>query len=146
MSISNRKSPPIWFWVIGIMAVLWNGLGLYNFLIMNFFLAKFFSEISLQEKELFLQIPNWAMFAYGIAVVSGIIASFGLLVRKSWAKPLFYLSFFAAASQFYNWLVLQNTIEIYGAPAALTMPIIVLAIGILFIIFSTLAIQKGWIL
>ena len=142
--MSDSNKPPIWFWILSVLALVWNLFGVFNYLSTKFNQVELLEAMSQAERELFEGIPAWATAAFAIAVFSGTIASIGLLMRKKWAKPLFVVSLIAAVLQFINWLFLQNASEVYGN-AAYTMPLIVVVVGVLLIFFSNKSIQKGWI-
>lgn len=144
MSNSSVK-PPVWFWVISVLALLWNLFGVYNYLYTAYNQVEMLEAMTQEQRALFEAIPAWATGAFAIAVFSGAIASIALLLRKKWAKTLFVVSLVAAVAQFINWLFLQNTVEVYGAVEAYTMPVIVVIVGLLFIFFSKKGIQKGWL-
>lgn len=142
--MTNSNKPPVWFWVVSVLALLWNLSGVYNYLSIKFNQVEMLEAMTQAERELFEGVPAWATAAFAIAVFSGTIASIGLLMKKKWAKPLFVVSLVAAVLQFVNWLFLQNAGEVYGSHAY-TMPIIVVVIGILLILFSKKGVQKGWL-
>lgn len=142
--MTNSVKPPVWFWVVGVLALLWNLSGVANYLYTAFNQVEMLEAMGQAERELFEGIPAWATACFAIAVFSGTIACIGLLLRKKWAKNLFIVSLVAAVAQFINWLFLQNAGEVYGA-AAYYAPIAVVVIGLFLIFFSKSGIQKGWL-
>ena len=142
--MSDSNKPPVWFWVVSVLALLWNLSGVYNYLSLKFNQVEMLEAMTQAERELFEGVPAWATAAFAIAVFSGAIASIGLLLRKKWAKSLFILSLVAAVLQFINWLFLQNAGEVYGSQAYI-MPVVVVVIGLLLILFSKKGVQKGWL-
>lgn len=142
--MNDSKKPPIWFWVVSVLALLWNLMGVYNYLYIKFNQVALLETMTQEQRELFEGIPAWATAAFAIAVFSGAIASIALLLRKKWAKSLFIVSLIAAVIQFINWLFLQNAGEVYGT-SAYTMPILVVVVGLFLIFFSKKGIEKGWL-
>lgn len=142
--MTTSVKPPAWFWVVSILALLWNLMGVFNYLNLAFNKAAVIEALTAEQGELFESIPAWATAAFAIAVFSGALASIALLLRKKWAKPLFVLSLIAAVAQFINWLFLQNAAEAFGSQAYIT-PALVVAIGAFLIFFSKKGIQKGWL-
>ncbi len=142
MSTSSNK-PPVWFWIVSVLALLWNLFGVFQYLYTSFNQVEIMETLNQAQRELFEAIPAWATACFAIAVFSGAIASIALLLRKKWARPLFVVSLLAAVAQFINWLFIQNAAEVF--PNSYTMPITVTIIGILLIIFSKKGIQKGWL-
>ncbi|MCR9265880.1 MAG: hypothetical protein NXH86_17130 [Flavobacteriaceae bacterium] len=136
--------PPIWFWVVSSIALLWNLSGVFNYLNQAFNQQAILESINQAQREVFEGIPAWATAAFALAVFSGTIGSIGLLLRKKWAKPLFIISLIMAVAQFIHWLFVSNAVEAFG-PSTYTMPIIVVIIGLYLIFFSKIGTQKGWL-
>ena len=142
--MTNSVKPPVWFWVVSVVALLWNIMGVFNYLNQAYNKEAMLEGLEQAQREVFEGIPAWATATFAIAVFSGLFASIALLLRKKWAKPLFTISLIAAVAQFINWLFLSNTIEAFGSSAYI-MPIIVVIIGVYLILFSKKGIQNGWL-
>ncbi len=142
--MTNTVKPPTWFWVVSIIALLWNLMGVFNYLNQAFNQVAILESLDQAQREAFESVPAWATAAFAIAVFSGTIGSIGLLLRKKWARPLFIVSLIAAVVQFAHWLFISNAVEAFG-PSTYAMPVIVVVIGIYLISFSKKGIQKGWL-
>ena len=142
--MTTSVKPPTWFWVVSVIALLWNLVGVFNYLNQAFNQQVILETLDQAQREAFEGIPAWATAAFAIAVFSGTIASIGLLVRKKWAKPLFIISLIAAVAQFIHWLFISNAVEAFG-PSTYAMPVIIIVIGLYLISFSKKGIQKGWL-
>lgn len=142
--MTATTKPPAWFWVVSIIALLWNLMGVFNYLNLSFNQVAILETLTQEQRELFEGIPAWATAAFAIAVFAGAIACIGLLLRKKWAKPLFIVSLVAAVIQFINWLFLQNAAEAFGSEAYY-MPVLVVLVGAFLIFFSKKGIEKGWL-
>lgn len=141
--MSTSIKPPIWFWVISVLALLWNLFGAYNFYVSTFDQVAILETLNQEQRELFEAMPLWATICFGVATISGVIASFGLLIRKKWAKPLFIVSLITLVAQFVNWLFIQNAPEVF--PNSYSMPATVFVVGVLLVLFSNTGIKKGWL-
>ncbi len=142
--MTTKVKPPTWFWVVSVIALLWNLMGVINYLIQEFNQVAIAESLDQAQREVFEDFPAWATAAFAIAVFSGTIACIGLLMKKKWAKTLFIISFVTAAAQFIQWLFISNAVEAYG-PTSYIMPALVLVIGLYLIGFSKKGIQKGWL-
>ncbi|MBO0322523.1 hypothetical protein J0X14_09450 [Muricauda sp. CAU 1633] len=142
--MNTSAKPPVWFWVVSVIALLWNLMGVFNYLNQAFNQVAILESLDQAQREAFEGIPAWATAAFAIAVFSGAIGSIGLLLRKKWARPLFIISLITAVAQFIHWLFISNAVEAFG-PSTYTMPIIVVVIGLYLIFFSKQGIQKGWL-
>src|SRR5690606_34946639 len=134
-SMTTTVKPPTWFWVVSIIALLWNLMGVFNYLNQAFNQVAILESLDQAQREAFGNVPAWATAAFAIAVFSGTIGSIGLLLRKKWARPLFIVSLIAAVVQFAHWLFISNAVEAFG-PSTYAMPVIVVVIGIYLISFS----------
>ena len=142
--MNTSVKPPVWFWVVSVIALLWNLLGVMNYLNQAFNQVALMEAMDQAQREVFEGIPAWATAAFAIAVFSGTLASIGLLVRKKWARPLFIVSLVAVVIQFAHWLFISNAVEAFG-PSTYGMPIVVVLIGIYLIFFAQKGIEKGWL-
>ncbi|MFC4222144.1 hypothetical protein [Flagellimonas marina] len=142
--MTTTVKPPVWFWIMSVIALLWNLMGVFNYLNQAFNQIAILESLDQAQREAFEGIPAWATAAFAIAVFAGLAGSIGLLLRKKWARPLFVISLIAAVAQFIHWLFISNAVEAFG-PSTYTMPIIVVIIGLYLIFFSKQGIQKGWL-
>ncbi|NYJ28336.1 hypothetical protein [Allomuricauda sp. ARW1Y1] len=142
--MNTSVKPPVWFWVVSVIALLWNLLGVMNYLNQAFNQVALMEAMDQAQREVFEGTPAWATAAFAIAVFSGTLASIGLLVRKKWARPLFIVSLVAVVIQFAHWLFISNAVEAFG-PSTYGMPIVVVLIGIYLIFFAKKGIEKGWL-
>ena len=142
--MTTSVKPPTWFWVVSVIALLWNLMGVGNYLNQAFNQMTLLESMDQAQREVFEGIPAWATAAFAIAVFSGALASIGLLLRKKWARPLFVISLIAAVAQFIHWLFISNAVEAFG-PSTYAMPAIITIIGIYLVFFSKKGIEKGWL-
>lgn len=145
MTDQTTNKPPVWFWIVSVLALLWNGTGV------NFYLQQAYNTESHQamytpeQLEMINNMPAWATATFAIAVFAGLLGCIALLLKKKWARPLFLLSLLGILGHqiIYN-LFMSGAMEEYGA-TAVVMPIITLIIGIYLLSFSRKGITKGWL-
>lgn len=142
--MTTTVKPPAWFWVVSTIALLWNLMGVFNYLNQAFNQQAILESLDQAQREVFEGIPAWATAAFAIAVFSGFIGSIGLLLRKKWARPFFIISLITAVAQFIQWLFISNAVEAFGT-STYGMPIIVIIIGLYLVFFSKKGIDKGWL-
>jgi hypothetical protein len=143
MTNSSTK-PPVWFWVIGVIALLWNLMGVNAYLQQAYRTEAFTSMLTSEQLDLVNSTPAWAIGAFAIAVFAGALGCIALLLRKSWAKSLFLLSLIGIIVQMIYNLFISKAMEVYG-PGAVVMPILVMLVGIFLVWYSKRSIIKGWI-
>ncbi len=140
---SNTK-PPVWFWIVSVIALIWNGMGVMQYLAQAYMTDDFKSQYTAEQLEMINNTPAWATAAFAIAVFSGLLGSLLLLLKKRFATTLFLISLLAILVQLYHNLVVVDSIEIIGSIAAV-MSGIILVLGIVLFLFSKMAARKGWL-
>lgn len=134
---------PTWFWIVAGLALLWNLMGMMAFLSTASMTDLDIAQLPAAEQEIYRNTPFWATLAFAIAVLAGVFGSIGLLMRKSWAKPVFIVSLIGVLVQHFHGFVLANGLEIYGAER-LIMPGVVLVIAALLIWLASVVQKKVW--
>ena len=84
MSGSSNK-PEITFWIIGIIALIWNILGVVAYLMQAYMTQEDLLALPLEEQALYLDIPAWVTAAFALAVFGGLLGCLLLLLRKKLA-------------------------------------------------------------
>ena len=136
--------PPMWFWIIGVIALIYNGMGINAYLQQAYNTESFQAMYSAEQLELIAMTPAWATAAFAIAVFAGFLGCIGLLLRKKWAKSLFLLSLLGILVQMiYNFFIIKD-LEVYG-PEAYIVPLMVIVVGFLLVWFAKKGIAKGWL-
>ena len=144
MTKDQEINPPKWFWIVSVLALLWNIMGVMAYLKDAFMSVEDLEKLTQAERLLYESQPAWATAAFAIAVWGGTLGCIALLLRKKWARPVFLISLIGIVVQLVYAFFLSNSFEVYG-PGAVAMPIIVALIGILLVFFSGKAQNKGWI-
>ncbi|WP_431127890.1 hypothetical protein [Flagellimonas flava] len=142
--MSDSNKPPVWFWVVSVVALLWNLMGVAAYLGDAYTSIEQLEQMTQEQRALFEGRPAWVTAAFAIAVFGGTLGSIALLIRKKWAKPLLVLSLIAALAQFVYNTFMTNTIEVMGNQA-IFFPILVLGIGLYLVFLAKKSIQKGWL-
>lgn len=145
MDNSTTQKPPVLFWIIAAIAVIWNAMGINQYLQQAYqtdaFKAMYPDEGVL---EMVLNTPSWVMGAFAIAVFFGFLASVLLILRKKWATPLYLISLIGIVVQMIHNVFLSDSVEVLGA-IAIIMPIMILVLGVFLYFYSKNATAKGWI-
>jgi len=144
MNEKSSTKPALWFWIVSVIALLWNGSGVYMYLIQAYNTESFQAMYTPEQLEMAQNTPSWATAGFAIAVFAGLLGCIGLLMRKKWTKSLFLLSLLGAIVSNAFHLFMNKAIELYGVEAII-MPIVVVLIGIFLIWFSNKGIAKGWL-
>jgi len=141
---SDKTSPPVWFWVISIIALLWYLMDMSAFFMRVFMTGDAIMAMPENQQLLFKNFPLWVNIVFACEVFGGTLGCIGLLLRKKLALPLFVVSILGVLSQTsYIWF-LTDHVSTLGAPAVV-MPLVAILIGTGMIVFAKSAISKGWL-
>jgi len=135
---NSKVKPPVWFWIVSVIAFIWNGLGVDGFLGQAYNTERYRSSFTPEQLEIAANAPSWTMRAFAVAVFAGVIGSIALLIRKKWAFSFYLISLIAVIAQMGYFLINDHYDNI-----GMTISIIVFAMFLLW--FSKKAIAKGWI-
>jgi len=92
---------PVHLWIVGLLALLWNGFGCYDYLMTRMRNLEYFRSMAPDsDPEAMLAwvdgFPFYAQFGWGLGVWMGLLGSILLLVRNRWAVPVLGLSLLGA--------------------------------------------------
>lgn len=144
MTTETRIKPPTWFWVVSVLALLWNLSGVAAYLAQAFMSTEDLATMPEAERLLYETQPAWVTGAFALAVWGGALGCIALLLRKKWAVPVFIISLVGILAQMSYTFFMSNSFEVYG-PGAMVMPIMVIAIGIALVLFARKATAKQWL-
>ncbi|MBC7000018.1 hypothetical protein [Cytophaga sp. FL35] len=136
------KRPSTVFWVIAVLAVLWNLVGVLSYLADAFMSLDDLAQLPEDQQKLYAVRPAWVTGAFAIAVWAGLLGSIALLFRKKWAKTLYIISFLGVIVQNVYQFFLSNTFEVFGK-SAMVFPVIIIIISILLVLYSKKLHEKG---
>jgi len=141
---ATTTKPTTAFWIIGIIALLWNLAGLIAFFGDVFITQETLAALPDAQRELYESTPSWLKVFYGIAVFGGTLGCILLLVKKSFAIQLFMISLIAILIQMGYSIFMTNAIEVNGL-VSIIMPIVVIGISIFLVWYARHTKAKGWI-
>ncbi len=144
MILNSEIKPPAWFWIIAVLALLWNLMGVSAYLMDAFMSVEDLGKLPQDQRLLYESRPIWVTSAYAIAVWAGSLGCIALLFRKKWAKTLLFISLIGVLAQNVYQFFLSNTFEIFG-PNAIYLPIMVIVVSIALFLFANSSASKGWI-
>ncbi len=140
----DEKKLTIWFWVIGIVCLIWNLMGVMAFVMQITMTPETLAALPEAERTMYEATPAWLLVAFAVAVFGGTLGGIFLLMKKILAIIIFKISLVGILIQmYYNFFVIK-AIDIYG-PGGMIMPIMVLIVAIFLIWYSASAKTKGWI-
>jgi len=138
----NPTNPPAWFRIVAVLAVLWNCIGVYFYLLHVGAVPG--PEMSEAERAVMAELPGWSTAAFATGVFAGLLGSLGLLLGKSWARLLLFLSLVALIA-LEGWFVfMTSAVEAMG-PSTYAMPALIVGIAILLAWLANTGVKRGWL-
>ena len=128
MTMNYLRKPSNLFWVISSIALVWNLMGVFNYLDQAFMTDKILETLPKEQQILYQDVPAWVTAAFAIAVFSGTLGSLLLLLKKKIATTFFIISFLGIVGQMSYGLLIDQNSDSYG-PMGIAMPIIIIAFG-----------------
>jgi hypothetical protein len=135
---------PVHLWIVGIVSLLWNAIGAFDYLASQLKIEFYMSQFTQEQLDYFYGFPAWAVAAWALGVWGSFFGSLALLLRKSWAVPLFGISILGLAvnSVYTYWM--SNGIEVMGEGAVMFTAVIWVIVLLLF--FYARALEKRGVL
>lgn len=141
---NSTNKPPIWFWIVSVIALIWNGLGVHGYLSQAYNTSAYTDAYTPEQLEVMNDLPAWYTALFAIAVFSGALGSLMLLLRKKLSKLLLVISFIAATVQMIYFLFLADLKDVdFSANKIMAYVIIIFAAFLVW--FAKNAISKHWI-
>lgn len=127
MATAHSGPAPKHLWVVGILSLLWNGYGAYDYTMSHIGGLEFFEAAGLDEAAFawFEAMPAWATAAWAIGVWVSLLGSVLLLLRSRHAATAFLVSIVGALCSFAYQFASDRPASMDGAMATV-MPIVIL--------------------
>lgn len=116
MSETTRRAP-VHLWIVGVLSLLWNLMGAFDYLATQLQLDFYMSQFSQEQLTYFYGFPTWAVACWAFAVWGSVVGSAGLLMRRKWSMTAFAISFVGMIGSSIYTLGLSDGIEIMGSGA-----------------------------
>jgi hypothetical protein len=111
---TDRPSTPWHLWVVGILAVLWDSVGAFDYLMTETRNESYMSQFTPEQVEFFYGFPAWVVAFWALAVWGGLIGAVLLLLRRSLATPVLLGSLMAMVVTSIHNYALSNGLEVSG--------------------------------
>jgi hypothetical protein len=146
--MNTKTKPNKSFLIIGILALLWNIMGLFQFIMAAFMqdtmLETYGETYTPQQMELFLNTPSWYYVVFGICTLTGVLGSIAVLLKKKIAVPLFFVSLVTVLVVQGYWMLDTQAIALLGTEAII-MPMLVIVTSIFLYFYCKGARQNNWL-
>jgi hypothetical protein len=143
MADTPAKTP--WhLWLVGLIAVLFNSIGVFDFVMSMAQGAKYQASVGMTPDQIahYQQMPSWMTVVWAIGVFGAFLASILLLLRRKQAWLVFILSLAAFLVSLLYTYVLTNGGAVMGRQMATTSAVIAGLLGF-FAWYSRFMSQQG---
>ena len=112
----DRVGAPWHLWGVGIVALLWNGLGCFDYVMTQVQGDAWLANMDPTELQMawFHGMPAWTDAAWATFVFGGVLGAILLLARRKWALHALVVSFLGWAAGAIYAVGLSNGIEAMG--------------------------------
>ena len=146
MATSAQARAPMHLWIVGILTLLWNGFGCYDYLMTRMhntdYLKSMMPDMDPAVALSYVDgLPIWAAAGWGLGVWAGLAGSVLLLMRSRHAEIAFILSLIGAVVG----LGYQIAYPMPGLTAfmAMGMPIIIILVALGQYLYARAMKKKG---
>jgi len=130
---------PWHLWVVGIVALLWNGAGAYTIMMAQ---AGKLPGLSEEELAYYAAQPVWFVIVTDIALLSAIVAAVTLLLRLRLAVPLFAVSIVSIViTDAYD--LAAGSAQMLSSTGALVVTIFIFCIAMLELFYAVAMKKRG---
>lgn len=144
MTTAVAPSRPASYWIIAVLALLWNLLGVAMFCMQLAATPEQIAAMPEEQRRILQATPGWLQIAYAVAVFGGVLGAIGLLLKKRWATAFFLLSLIGLVVQIAGSFAVTPAWEVMG-PSSLLMPVLLLAVALFLLSYSRRAAARGWL-
>lgn len=128
--------------IVGVLALLWNAVGAFDYLATQMEWGFYMSQFSEEQLAYFYGFPAWAVAGWAVAVWSAVAGSVGLLLLRRWAVGAFALSLAGmAVSTLYSYGMSEGA-EVMGTGGVIFSVVIAL-VTIFLLLYSRRMAGKG---
>ena len=143
MSDSLNK-PNLGFWIIGVIALVWNGMGVNAYIQQAYDTEAHRAQYSAEQLEMMNNMPTWYTAIFALAVFTGILGCIFMLLKKKMANSFFKISLLTVLIQtVYN--VFMNEGKEFNGAFEYSMLIAIPIIAIFLMLYSKKSNEKGWL-
>lgn len=138
--MAERQPTPKHLWIVGILALLWDLGGAYDYLMTQTQNEAYMAKFTPAQLEYFYGFPVWFEFFWALAIWGSILGCVLLLLRKCLAVPVFLASFVSVIVTTIYSYGMSDGMELMGA-VGLVFTIVILAVSLFLWLYSR-AMQK----
>ena len=142
-SLAPGRGTPRHLWIVGVLAVLWNSVGAFDYLMTETRNANYLSQFSAEQLAYFAGLPKWVIATWALGVWGGVLGSLLLLLRRRLAVAVFGVSLAGAAATFLHNYGFSEGYKIMGGVGGVAFSAVILLVGVALLIYSRRLAGRG---
>lgn len=124
-------------WVVGVLSLLWNAGGAFDYLSMKFGSAAYQEMLSPEQLAYFNSYPLWINIAWPVAVWGAVLGSLLILLRNQWAVAAFAVSLVAMLlNVLYGYALADPGMVDIAGPFELAFTAAIVIVGVLLLHYA----------
>ena len=143
--MATETKPPVWFWIVAVLLVLWEAMGCYACYTQFRLGAAAMGPVDEWSLRYYAALPVWYNWVYAAATFGGLLGGLALLARERRATILFSISLVAIIVMFGYAFAATDLIAHKGLAQVLPFPLFIAAVGAFSLWFAGFAARKGWL-
>ena len=135
---------PWHLWVIGIVSLLWNGFGVFDFVNSATRGEEYYRQMQMPEQAIALMqtYPNWMWVVWFVGVFGGFAGSVLLLLRRRWTFEVWAASVAAAVISLIYCAFISDMMRTMGV-GMIVMPVVIVIIAGLLVWYAHAMRKRG---
>jgi hypothetical protein len=143
MATSAETRAPAHLWIVGVLALLWNGFGCFDYLMTNLKNKTYLSQLTADQLAYMNSLPAWLTGVWAVGVWGGLAGSILLLLRSRHAVWVFGLSLIGAIVGMGYQMFMTNMPASMTEGAMGIMPWVIIAVAAFLLWYSWNTQKKG---
>lgn len=113
---AGPRATPWHFWVVVVVAALWNGFGAYDYIMSNTQGEAYFRQMGMTDAQISYMAgyPTWMMAVWAIGIWGSVLGVLLLILRRKWAFHAFAVSLAAIVVSLVYTYGMSNGAEVMG--------------------------------
>jgi len=143
MATTAEGRAPAHLWIVGLLALLWNGFGCYDYLMTVTGDHAYLAKMSADQLAYMDSLPSWLTAFWALGVWGGLIGSILLLMRSRYSVWAYALSLLGAViGMGYQMFVVKMPASMTGGAMAF-MPWVIIIVAAFLLWYSWSGEKKG---
>ena len=143
MATTAQAKVPAHLWVVGVLSLLWNAFGCYDYLMTNLKNQTYLSKFTADQMAYMDSLPAWLTAFWAIGVWGGLVGAILLLAKSRRAVPIFGLSLVGAIVGLGYQMFFTNMPPSMKAGMMGVMPWVIIAVAAFLLWYAMNSEKKG---